>query len=286
MMNELNTRTRKPRYCTPMLVLLLLVSPVCTAAEATRTIWESGDEYVRLVARGGMRGVRNDHPVKISARTLSAVLVSLRAVPDRRRPRDTVVNVELSDAIPLFSQAAAQRLGKVLAVALRDAKPDEDIVFQSKDNAALFGFVSRPVHTTARLFWKGGRLHAVFGTVHKGIVKRMVMGRKVGLVNPPREAGRGSNARSDYQIALTPGVRHARTRDGKLRTNWIVIDADIAANEAVAEERPTTAKPAARRAAPARSLEDRLRRLKKLRRDGLISERDYRAKVREILDEL
>lgn len=276
----------RPCLALPLAAALALTVPAWSqAAPATGTIWQDGDEYVRIVARNGARGARNDHPVRIAPQTLTAILAGLMATPAKKRRNDVVVAAELSDATPLFSQAAAERLANALAVALRTAKPGQDAVFQIRDNASLIGFISRPVHTTGRVFWKNRLLHVIFGPIHKGIVKRMVMGRKTGVVNPPRQAERGTIARSDYRVAPTQGVRYARTRGGKQRDDWIVIDLDIATSEALAEEAQAT--PGARTARPAgRSLEDRLRRLKKLRRDGLISERDYRDKVRGILNEL
>ena len=283
----MKTRFLKP-HCFPSILLaaLLPALPVC-AAETAKTIWKSDSEYVRLIARGGARGARNDHPVKITQKTLSSILTNLKVAPKKNKPRDTVVNIQLDEAVSLFSPAAAQRFGKVLSGALRKAKPNEDIAFQSKDNTSLVGFLKKPVHTTGRMFWKNGRLNIIFGSVHKGIVKRWLYGREVGSVSQPRAAERGVTvANPDYHIALTPGVRHARTRKGKIRADWIVIDPDIAAHSVAVEQKPMAARPAVRGSRPARSLEDRLRRLKKLRRDGLISEKNYREKVREILDEL
>lgn len=283
----MKTPFRKPRRLPALLLATLLPAlPVCAATEAPGTVWQRGGEYVRLVDRGGARGARNDHPVKIAPKTLAAILANLKVAPADDKPRDTVVNIELNKTIPLFSPAAAQRFGKALSAALNKAKPDEDIVFQGKDNTSLVGFVRKPVHTTGRMFWKGGRLHIIFGSVHKGIVKRWVFGREAGLANPPHEAERGVTlANPGYRVALTPGVRHARTRGGKTRTDWIVIDPDIALT-APADEPAASARPAAGRRADAPLLEDRLRRLKKLRRDGLITERAYQRKVRRILDEL
>ena len=272
----------------PLVATLALAAPL--PATAAQTIWQTDDEYVRLVARDGPREVRNDHPATITPQTLTMILSGLMATPAKSRRSDVVIAAELSDAIPLFSRATANRLARALAVALRNAKPDQDAVFQIRDNTSLVGFINKPVHTTGRAFWKNRRLHVIFGPIHKGIVKRMMMGRKTGIVNPPGQAGRARVARSDYRVAPTQGVRYARLRGGKRRPDWIVIDPDIATSEALADETP--AAPAAR-AAPrdgrpleGRSLEDRLRRLKKLRRDGLISERDYREKVRDILNEI
>ena len=275
-------------FALPLAATLALAAPAqIEAAPATRTIWENNDEYVRLVARDGARGARNDHPVKIAPQTLTTILADLMATPAAKRKSDVVVAAELSDAIPLFSQAAASRLGKALALALRNAKPDQDVVFRIRDNTSLIGFISKPVHTTARVFWKNRRLHAIFGPVHKSIVKRMVMGRKTGVVNPPGQPKRGAIARSDYRIAPTLGVRHARMRGGKRRPDWIVIDPDIATSQAFAEEAPAMrATSPARRSVEGRSVEDRLKRLKNLRREGLISEKDYRQKVRAILEDL
>lgn len=278
--------TRYMPVPTLLLATLLAALPADAATETPGTVWQSGGEYVRLVDRGGARGARNDHPVKIAPKTLATILTNLKVAPADDKPRDTVVNIELDKTVSLFSPAAAQRFGKALSIALRKAKPDEDIAFQGKDNTSLIGFVKKPVHTTGRLFWKGGRLHIIFGSVHKGIVKRWVLGRETGLANPPRQAERGVTlSNPGYRVALTPGVRHAKTRGGKTRTDWVVIDPDIALAPPAVEP-AASARPAAGRRADEPSLENRLRRLKKLRRDGLITERAYQQQVRRILDEL
>ncbi len=274
-------------HCFPAILLVVLLSalPVCGAVEAPKTIWERDGEYVRLIDRGSARGARNNHPAKITPQTLTTILASLKVAPENKKPDDTVVNIELNKAISLFSPAATQRFGKALAAAFRRAGPDQDIVFQGKDNTSLVGFLKKPVHTTGRVFWKNRRLNIIFGSVHKSIVKRWLFGREVGLANPPRKAERGVMVTNPgYRIALTPGVRHMKTRGGKTRPDWIVIDPDIALAPPI-DEFAASARPAERRPAGP-LLEDRLRRLKKLRRDGLISEKDYQRKVRRILDEI
>jgi len=288
----------------PLFLLLWVVLPITPAAAQTDA-WQP-DEFVELVPRDGRPGIVNNHPLKIDAQTLSTLLRAIRILPKDLAADD--------DEKPqrLFSQSKANYLGAELSAAFREAGPNEDIVFQTADTARLIGkLVKKPVYTLGRVFWKNRRLQIIFGSVQRGVARRWRLGQEVGYVNTPQMGSRTAVVSSDYDIVLFPGSEYAKTQSGGTRSDWLIIDprATLSSQRAEAqseqrdrntqdrgmrdrdwEDRRT--RDSGSRAAEAndspsrRSLEARLKYLKDLRQKGLISEADYRDKVRSIIDQL
>ena len=251
--------------------LLLPLACVSNAAVEPAT----PNEFMRIVARDGGSQAGNQHPFRIAPQRLTQILSQLHIVPAKKR------SATGADAVPLFSTATVQRLGGNLSAALRRATPRQDVLFQVVDTAAFLGdLFERDVVTNGRVFRSGGRLNVIFGAVHHRTKKRWLLGRVVGVANLPPLPTRKRAARSEYRVVAAAGVRRARTRSGVARTDWLRIDL----KRPDAAVRNTTAPRTARR--PVAAVEQRLQRLKALRARGLISEQQYQAKVRQILDAL
>ena len=258
---------------------LALLSVLLYATGAIgETLWENGGEYVKTKTHGGQA---NAHPFKIDSELLGKALAKLRVESVKTESRD-VSGKEDVPTLPLFTPATAKRLAHYVAEGLRNIGPDEDVVFRSVDTAPLFGkLIKKQVFVSARVFWRNRRLNVIFGKIHQNVKKRWIYGHEKGYVNPPEPGIRGKATPLDLRVVEMPGVSNVKLRDGRKRIDWIAIEP-----RTLAETDPAT-QPARRKPAEVDSSpEARLRRLEKLRDEGLISGQEYRRKRAQILEGL
>ena len=259
-------------------VLVIFPIPICTYAQVGQ--WQEG-EFVKLVARDGNPEISNNHPLKINPQTLTAILTEIKILPKKTSDDDEIPE-------PLFSKSKTKSLGIKLSEAFREARPDQDIAFQVMELSSMLGkLIKKPAYTTGRMFWRNKQLQIVFGSIRRGVAKRKLLGQNTGFINPPQLGSRERMVDSDYKPALFPGTRYAETRSGSVRSDWLMIDPrETLRATADAEEQTEMQAQNERKAEPDNSVEARLRYLKGLREQDLISEENYRYKVRQILDNL
>lgn len=246
--------------------------------------WEEG-EYVKLVARDGAAGIVNNHPLKISPQTLAEILSAIKIEPKRTSDDGE------DETQPLFSKSKVKSLAIELSEAFKQARPNQDIAFQVFDTSSVLGkLLSKPVYTTGRVFWRNKHLQIIFGSIRRGVAKRRLLGQETGYINPPEVGGRNRIVDSDYKPALFLGSRYAEARNGNVRSSWLIIDPRTVltqqTNAKQTEKSSDTHTPTANEIPLRDSLERRLKYLKNLRERDLISEQDYRYRVRQIIDEL
>jgi hypothetical protein len=228
--------------------------------------------YVRLEKREP-GSAPNAFPYVIDPATLRAVLVAMQLPSSKKEPQ-------------LFDSAELDEIVQPLATALGRATPEEDVCFAVSGRHGPYGVLTPRSVTTARLFTKDGRLQMVFGLVRHdwdsayhgtGVVLPFEPGHRAAPIkNEPGVAiapDLGTSARSDW-IDLAPASALAAA--GAARTPAPAAAPGAAAPAAVAP--PPASTPAA--------ISDRLRTLKKLHDDGLITDQEYDAKRHEILQQL
>ncbi len=257
---------------------LCLAFAFATAAGATETLWESRGEYVKIAPRDG--GTANQHPLKIDRQLLAQAFSKLRVEPGKKQSKELLESGEEPEIARLFTPATAHRIANYVADGLRDAGPDDDVVFRSVDTAPLLGkLLGKQVFVTGRVFWRNRHLHVIFGKIHKNIKKRWLLGKEQGYLNAPEPGARGKAAALKLRIVEGAGISNAKTRDGKKRLDWVMIEPRALARSEPASRRPA---PPARD----RSTKARLKRLERLRKEGVITGKEYKTKRKEILDEL
>ncbi len=247
------------------------------AAAAAGTLWENGGEYVKIAPRDG--GDANRHPLKIDPRLLARAFSKLRVEPTGRR-QDLLESDGEPEILPLFTPATAHRIAGHVADGLRDAGPNEDVVFRSVDSAPLFGkVIGKQVFVAGRVFWRNRRLHIIFGDIHQNVKKRWLFGQEKGYVNAPEPGARGKASALKLRVVEGTGVGNAKTRNRRKRLDWVIIKPRALAHAEPAGKRPE-------RPARDRSTRARLKRLERLHNEGVITEREYRTKRKAILDDL
>jgi len=260
---------------------LLLVSallPVSAAPADTRRTWEL-NPFTRINRVPSEKGAPvNGHPLTVEPEALSQALGLVRFMAGRGEE-------------PLFAPDEASNLSKALAEALALAEPGEDLELLSTIKRGS-GFFSRSLSVTARLFARDGKLDLI---VHDARLD-CVSPYNVVLGMPKFEYGSRTTA---SRVVLKAAGAEAR------RADWLVLTVGASAQAPpppVAALPPpppsSTAQPAVAApllpapsaaqppvAAPG-SLEERLRTLKHLREQNLITEEEYAKRKQELLKQI
>ena len=286
---KLSVPHTRPGVCLGALALLIASSALALRAQVPevaplkiqnshRTRWEFSDfTYVKLVAKE--KGAPdNDHPVQVTPEQLVRLLTAIRvAQPGGSEFR--------------FSKDERAQLSLALSEAFALARPGQDLVVLSTNRRGA-SLINPPLALTARMFWKGGALQIILHDARLDFYDKF---RATGS-RPDFEFGSRAQTRQSQVQSQSPlGVNQ--------RPDWISLAmqqpapqvAPAAAATPVVTPPPAPAPapaPVAAPATPARDAaffqqqEDRLRALKHLRDEKLISEDDYQKKLSEILQDL
>lgn len=242
--------------------------PVAAPAKAHRTHWDLAQyTWLRLVPREP-GSAPNDAPVAVSAEALLQKLEPIRVVtPDGEEA--------------LFSAQELAFLAKAMGEALSSADPSEDLVLLSGSKRGA-GFLSSPLAVTARLFMKDGRLNLIVQDP-----RLEVMGRYSPQSDWPKYE-HGSRKAASKTVLGCPG---AEVR----RADWLVLAPGLPAAVPVAtpaaavpgvNPAPVALVPKAVGPEPSADPAARLRALKRLRDENLITEAEFQAKRGEIIKTL
>jgi hypothetical protein len=294
--------------------LILLLAPVLSPPSVARVIWEDRESFVRL-DDAGRDAMPNEHPADFSVDEVTAMLGALQVVPRKAK-----------QSVPLFTVEELQILGPHIVTALAQASPSQDVRFRSRGAHSESVFLGRKLLVSEGvLFVSDGRLNVIFNRLQEEARKRNVYGQRDEDFYSADEPSRQREAKlSRATLLSSPGVEQ-KLDGGAVRQDWVLIDPDAsgyAASEPAPSAAPATAAtgaPATGDAAPAAAaaagaaaagvaasgatdpgaatsapasggdyvpLEERLRRLKALRDEGLITEDAYLEKMRELLLEL
>lgn len=243
-------------------------------AGATRTVWTAREQFVKVVPRerGESPDVVNEHPAAISPAALRRLLASPRLSGEGE-----------GGARPLFTDLELKVLEEALASGLRQAGPDEELTFAVFGyHPALMGLAREAKVTTGRIFLREGRLNLILG-----IVQREAKDHEDRRLHPFVAGSRLKPSTLAGGIVPAPdGVPFTLKRG-----DWLVFDpaASVPSDEPAPAAPATTPaprppEPQKKGERPARGIEERLRILIDLKEKQLITEEEYRAKRREILD--
>ena len=274
-------RLDHPSFAALAGTLLLALQWLSAApARADAEIWSRTDEFVRLEPQDDPGAPPNDHPVQLEARNVGTMLSALQAGFE-----------DEDDPVPVFSREEVAVLGRAIAEGLARAEPGQDVTFSTIGSHKTGHLLGRQMVNTGRVFYRDGKLNVVFGEVHGEYRKKNVYGQRSEDFRPRRAASRTTPPDAEWRLEETAGAERYAA-GGQERPDWVLLapDAATAMTQAPAAGKATAAReqpaPAAARrpAQQARSAEERLADLKKLRDDDLIPEEVYGAKVQEILD--
>ncbi|EME69475.1 hypothetical protein H261_12964 [Paramagnetospirillum caucaseum] len=269
--------------------------PSASAETAGTTLWEARWQHVRLVPRDG--GGANGHPVNLAKADIRNGLAQLRLDSGNGEPVEMLTADERA--------FVAEQLSKALA----KAGPDQDVSIATIGMRKTILGLNEPRLTTLRAFMGTDGLNLIVGEA---------------LSEPPNDTGtyqkvdprlvsfqegrRSAPAKAEARWKILAADKSAVTLR---RSDWAAIPATaMAVPEPGSEEaqkqaqgqmeqmqqqmrqmqqqmqqpQKPAAAPAAPPAAPPPAVEDRLRTLDQLKAKGLISQKEYAAKRRQIID--
>lgn len=253
------------------IALILALAPSVLQADA-RTQWNLGEfSYVKLVpAEPG--APPNAQPVTLAPSSLAALLSSVRATLEGKR-------------VPLFYKGEVADLAPALSEALAQAGPDQDVVLVSTSRRGHY--FMRAEGLTARVFVRDGALNLL---VHDARFAFMDAWLESGTLPTFVFGSRTQPGDADLQA---PGAQ-------RVRPDWLVLPLAPAAAALPPAAAPTSAAPApsaasapapkpapsSREEAAYQTTAERLRTLKRLWDDHLITEAEYQARREAILKSL
>ena len=266
--------------------LLLALAPMAVRAGHTdRNQWKLAEfTWVKLVA-AEPGAPANTHPARLSPEALQSALSPVQVKDDGKD-------------VPLFGRDELKDLTRALSEALALAQPGEDLILLSTSRHGA-GYMERATGLTARLFLGDGALNLI---VHDA---RLDFMDKYLRDNLEPNFGYGSRKAASAELLQAPSAR-------RLRGDWLALPLVAApALTPAAAPAPAPAQPAAPMAAPAPAAPVappqaaapapapaardatfyeaqtlRLKALKRLRDENLLSEAEYQERREAILKTL
>lgn len=243
-----------------------------------KVIWRSGLQFVALKAQPAELPA-NDQPYAVDPARLRSVLGSLKVKQGDKSGR------------PVFTGEALDKLCPALSRALSEARPNQDIAFavvtrgQSPDTKMLLIHVHEPLVTTGLVYYRNGQLNIIFGKMHTPFEVHYMNTGKLPRLTP---GSRHRRIQSGWKV--TGGQQLHYPREG--RTDWVSLPINATASPA----KTTTPAAARNKGKPSQtmrkndkqyqSIAKRLRILDKLHANGLITDKEYRQKRQQILNNL
>ncbi|WP_341679280.1 SHOCT domain-containing protein [Niveibacterium sp. SC-1] len=203
----------------------------------------------------------------------------------------------------LFSEAEVRRFAPAIAIGLSRATANQELVFITTGEHMWSGLIAPSVANAGRVFFADGRLNFLLGQTHMDYLGDANHGTR----KPPKfdYGSRKSAAKGVEILGVTEG-------EAKLvRTDWIAVAVPTAAAASAAQQAvgqgtvnpaPAAVVPAPAANAPAvtapspaadattdqfyRKQESRLRSLKRMRDEGLITDAEFQQKRAEIFKDL
>lgn len=275
------------------------------------TLWKDGpNQYFKLASQDDKSFGPNDHPVDLNENVVELALGLVRL---KGRDADSFNDLE-----PVFTKDQIALIGPHLARGLKQAAPKQDVLFVfERTKQKLLGLKRDSYFIAGRAFYKDGRLNIIFGDYERDRNRGYETAydpSNAGIVSysfnhgKRSEAPEGSNV-FDKAIYDLPGLENKKLKE--LRRDWIVIDLSVASDAYAHQEEMERQQELTRKRreleeifgqslpqivqqhsntgvapSPKKNAEDRLTTLNKLKQKGLVTEEEYEAKRKQILEEL
>lgn len=266
------------------LCFLLIVEGCSGPFLYSRTIHEGRNSYVKLEARygEGQKGANMEfsHPVVLPETDWAWILKTPYVKPQQR-----ILSIDTNEIgpTPLFTERELQYLVKYVTVAFTKAHPGEWVVFYLSDPQGM----EVTAITSGGLFVEDSKLHFVLAN-YRQLVTMSFIQEEI-WHNPLKPAGENY-----YEIVQHPHQTLRTERRWDLTKSFFItipemeIDyrALLISSSDYYESRTTTGSHNILSQNKRTLLEDKLRTLQKLHKEGLITENEYRQKRQKLLEEL
>ena len=209
-------------------LLMVIVISTSSYAELQNPeyIWQEKEQFIALVDSKSVRSsetMHNHHPQTLSEKMIAEMLAGIGITKKDSRFSVGGRQTEIGD--PLFSYDEIENLARHLKVAFSQAHSNQDIVFKSHGKKEGLGSVIKlKTINTGRIFWKDDKLNIIFGEIHGKSKSKVIYGR-VEKDNSKREYG-SRNKRSKKVDELFVQVAGINLHEGSQgpRQDWIEIE--------------------------------------------------------------
>jgi hypothetical protein len=270
-------------------------------------IWKAGRNiYFKYSEQDKSYFGNNDHPVELNAEEISKALESLKILEKDGADTD-------KEQKSVFTSEQINLLSQNLAKGLTNAKPNQDIIFalEKSDNKVL-GLIKDRSFVAGRAFFKDEKLNIIIGDYDRPRDKGFEAAydpTKVGIVSYHFDHGKRSQSSKGFKktIIEVQGIENKQLKDIR-RKDWLVIDLKLMSEASVLKakmqkeqemerkrkelkqlldsEATSPSHPVAVPATTTGSSEERLKTLNQLKDKGLITDEEYAAKRKQILEDL
>ncbi len=264
------------RY-TPVLLLCLLISACASGPSLQRTLHQ--EEALLVVLDQSPVSAQPDfetpysHPAQISADDLENILGTIRTTPDKGMLMSLFSKKDIK---PLFPTETLPLVAAHISDALSKATPDERVNFYQ----TLPLNSANVLATTGFLLVKDNMLHLRVEH-YKAPLRKGSHPSRTGMNIRPTEKGKYAFSLHEGQKMTHRSYKNVLGLSGS-DPHWLVIDYTHfpapGTETQVGSESPTLE--------PKKSLEERLRTLKHLKEEGLITEEEYNQKKQSLLKDL
>ena len=194
-------------------------------------IWQSGlNRYLKYAEQDDTSFGKNDHPVDLDPKNIANALRALEVHEEGGFFKSESIE-------PVFTIEQITLLAKELAKGLKNAKPDQDIIFAlEKIEAKLLKLADRRL-LAGRAFYKDGKLNIIIGEYDFFRSKAFESTYDPGRGEVPYNLNNGSRTRASKAFEGEPvneiaGIENKKLR--KFRYDWFVIDVNVASEAYIA----------------------------------------------------
>ncbi len=244
-------------------------------------VYENFERFVRIekIESGAQA---NSHPTHLPADAIKTLLGGIRLSGSFFQSKEE----------PVFSEEELAEIAEPLSLALAKAQAHEDVTFRSVGAHGLFGTENGIDMTSARVFIQGDKLNLIFGLIHQRKDPRSFSQPRVSV----RVGSRESETVIGEELVADRGQLKQNRRD------WIVLpiqqqqlvkpdstvqkpaEGVVESSESVMNS--TSKFPATAVEGRVQKIQERLEVLNQLKKNKLISEEEYSARRKAILDEI
>lgn len=196
-------------------------------------IWRAGlNQYFKYVPQDETTYGKNDQPVDLDAKTISTALEALVMLDKKIFSSEAVGEL-------VFAPSQIKLLGDNLAKGLKNATPDQDIIFVMQKKSTKLLLLTAREMVAGRAFYKDGKLNIIIGTydMERNDAFESVYD-PTGKENIPYTFNFGyrSGSKTSFKndIEQVTGI-NTKLAGSTIHKNWFVIDVKAAAQAYLAK---------------------------------------------------
>jgi hypothetical protein len=197
-------------------------------------IWKIGlNQYIKFGKQDTVKYGGNEHPVELDEKEIFYTLKALQY-----EEKSFLSGTETLKAV--FTSLQTKVLSQSLAKGLRNAKPDQDIIFVlEKAESKMLGLKEKSFNA-GRIFYKDGKLNIIMGEYEffrsEAFEKQYDPGGQSGVPYNFHFGKRTRKTRIFQDVHFKATGVNIKAINGERRSDWLVMDVSVASKAYIADE--------------------------------------------------